>query len=79
MIRIIGLDVIEEELLGSALFEFVALGYLSKGFVRCFFLHTEELTCFHPFISSDVSIMIEIEHVERCIDALSQLRQQLRM
>ena len=79
MLRIIGLKVVEEKLLGSVLFEFLVLSEMLKRRLGRVSIHAEELTGLHPFVPSDVTILIQIEHVESRVDASGELLENVRV
>lgn len=70
VIWIISFDVIKEQILRSILFQFITFGNLSKGFVSSIFFNSKELTCFHPFIPSNMTIMIQVQQIECCVNTV---------
>ena len=79
MLRIIRVKVFEENLLGSVLVEFLVLSEMLK---RCFgrvTIRAEELTGLHPFVPSDMTILVQIEHVESRVDASRDLFENFRV
>lgn len=73
MIGIVGLKIFEEQLLGAIFFEPVVFGDLFKRFLGSRLIDTEELTGFHPFITTDVTIVIQVQHVKCRVDTLREL------
>ena len=79
MIGIVGLKIFEEQLLRAILFELVVFGDLSEGVLGRRLIDTEELTGLHPFVPTDVTIVIQVQHVKCRVDAFGELPQDLRI
>ena len=77
VIGIVGFQVLEKELLCFVFFDLIVASDLLERLFGCLFIDAEELARFDPFVLGDKTIVIQIEHVERCIDALGELLENL--
>lgn len=73
------MQILEKETFRFVLLEFVSVGDLLEGLLGGFLVHAEELARLDPFVLRDVTVMVEIDHVERRVDALGQLLENLRI
>lgn len=79
VIGIVGFQVLEKELLRFVFFDFIIASDLLERSFCCLFIDTKELARFDPLVLGNEPIVIQIEHIERCIDALGELLENLRV